>query len=84
MKPAATVPAPFTAAERTDRLVRSAHLAASSGKRLALMHLGLRRWQALVDHAARCAAPGAASDDGACVTPLQLCGCLHDRGETWQ
>ena len=44
------------------------HLAASPGKRLALMHLGLRQWQALADYATRCALPGAAANGG-CVTP---------------
>ena len=46
----------------------AAHLAASPGKRLELMHLGLRQWQALADYAARCALPGAAPNGG-CVTP---------------
>ncbi len=44
------------------------HLVASPGKRLALMHLGLRQWQALADYATRCALPGAAANGG-CVTP---------------
>ncbi|MDE2087279.1 MAG: poly-beta-hydroxybutyrate polymerase N-terminal domain-containing protein, partial [Xanthomonadaceae bacterium] len=44
------------------------HLAASPGKRLALMHLGLRQWQALADYAARCALPGAAANEG-CIAP---------------
>lgn len=59
----------------------AAHLAASPGKRLALMHLGLRQWQALVDYAVRCAMPGAAANDGGCVTPRP--GDRRFRAQEW-
>ncbi len=52
------------------------HLAVSPGKRLELMHLGLRQWQALTDYAARCALPGAAVNDGGYAPPR---GCVAPR-----
>ncbi|MEW5835093.1 MAG: alpha/beta fold hydrolase [Pseudomonadota bacterium] len=47
----------------------ASHLAASPGKRLELMHLGLQQWQALAEYAARCSLPGATGNGTGCVTP---------------
>lgn len=46
----------------------AAHLAASPGKRLELLHLGLRQLQELANYVGHSATPGACPDDAPCVT----------------
>jgi polyhydroxyalkanoate synthase subunit PhaC len=47
------------------------HLAASPGKRLELLHLGLRQLQELANYVGHSAMPGACPDDAPCVTAHQ-------------